>query len=361
MIHRALLLGLVVALLGAVAVAAALVRSSEKAPAKHAAAGPQALDDVPLLGAEDGPAFALPIACELGRDCEIQNYVDLDPGTGVRDYRCGVRTYDGHTGTDFRLRDMAQQAQGVSVLAAAPGVVLRIRNDVPDMSVIERGAMAVEGQECGNGLVIDHGGGLSTQYCHMAMGSLAVAPGDRVETGTELGRVGLSGQTEYPHLHFTARRDNVVIEPFLPSGGPDSPSCSPATGSSMWRTDAVGGMSYKSRVALNTGFSDGPVTMEGIEAGATSAAISSSSALVAYVRALGLQIGDVDRIVVTGPDGDVIAENTGRPLATNRAQQMIFAGRRAPPGGWPRGTYEAVYTVRAEGRIVFEQRFSVGL
>lgn len=357
MIPRALLLGLVVALVGAVAVAVALTRSGQDAPAKGAGPAARGIAATPLVAAAQGLALTQPIACELGKDCEIQNYVDLDPGGGVLDYRCGVRTYDGHTGTDFRLRDMAQQARGVSVLAAAPGVVLRVRNDVPDISVIQRGAAAVEGQECGNGLVIDHGGGLSTQYCHMARNSLVVSPGDRVEAGAELGRVGLSGQSEYPHLHFTVRRDNRVIEPFLASAGANPVAC--GTEGSMWSAAAADAMAYRPRVVLNTGFSDGPVTMEGIETGALAAPRSDSPALVAYVRALGLKTGDVDQLVITGPDGAVVAENTGRPLAANRAQQMIFAGRRVRPGGWPSGSYEAVYTVRAEGRVVFEQRFSL--
>jgi hypothetical protein len=36
--------------------------------------------------------FRLPINCEIGRTCEIQNYVDLDPSGGVRDYQCGQRS-----------------------------------------------------------------------------------------------------------------------------------------------------------------------------------------------------------------------------------------------------------------------------
>ena len=37
----------------------------------------------------------LPVRCELGRDCFVQNYVDHDPTRQARDYQCGTRTYDG--------------------------------------------------------------------------------------------------------------------------------------------------------------------------------------------------------------------------------------------------------------------------
>ena len=67
------------------------------------------------------PVFSLPLACTLGQTCEVQHYVDRDPGPGVRDYRCGPQSYQGHDGIDFRLPDMAAQRRGVDVLAAAAG------------------------------------------------------------------------------------------------------------------------------------------------------------------------------------------------------------------------------------------------
>ena len=101
-----------------------------------------------------GPAEAielsLPIDCEIGVTCEVQNYVDLDPSSQARDYQCGNRTYNGHKGVDFRLPSLRAQRAGVNVLTAAPGRVLRVRDGMPDMSVRERGVAAVNGRECGN-------------------------------------------------------------------------------------------------------------------------------------------------------------------------------------------------------------------
>src|SRR5262249_8510446 len=51
-----------------------------------------------LLAWSWGPAEAielsLPIDCQIGVTCEVQNYVDLDPSSQVRDYQCGNRTYN---------------------------------------------------------------------------------------------------------------------------------------------------------------------------------------------------------------------------------------------------------------------------
>ncbi len=173
-------------------------------------------------GALAQPALQLPLRCQPGQDCWISNHVDLDPGRGARDYACGVLTYDGHNGTDLALRDLQAMREGVAVLAAAGGVVRAVRDGTADASVRETGDDKVRERECGNGLRIDHGDGWETQYCHLQRGSLRVRRGERVELGQTLGLVGLSGLTEYPHLHFTLRRHLGVLDPFR---GSDAPGC----------------------------------------------------------------------------------------------------------------------------------------
>lgn len=74
---------------------------------------------LPLAAAAAPPALSLPLACTPNKDCWIANHVDLDPGPGLRDYACGVLTYDQHKGTDFAIRDRAAMEAGVVVLAAA--------------------------------------------------------------------------------------------------------------------------------------------------------------------------------------------------------------------------------------------------
>ena len=48
----------------------------------------------------DAPKLGLPITCEVGKTCWVQQYADHDASTGVQDYACGSETYDGHDGTD---------------------------------------------------------------------------------------------------------------------------------------------------------------------------------------------------------------------------------------------------------------------
>src|SRR5882672_4030756 len=65
--------------------------------------------------------LGLPLDCEIGPTCLVQNYVDHDQSGGASDYQCGALTYDGHDGTDFRVPTLAMQRGGVDVLAVADG------------------------------------------------------------------------------------------------------------------------------------------------------------------------------------------------------------------------------------------------
>lgn len=313
---------------------------------------PSEAADAPPLG----PELVLPVDCVLGETCEIQNYVDRDPGPGARDYACAGRTYQDHKGVDIRVPDLAAQRAGVAVLAAAPGRVARLRDGVADVSVRTTGVSAVDGVECGNGVVIDHGDGWESQYCHLAQGSLIVAQDAEVRAGQPIARIGLSGQTEYPHLHFTLRKDGKVVDPFAPAGGE---ACE-AKGA-LWSADVAEAMAYKAGAVLNTGFSSGAVSMDSIEEAGLPPASAHAPALVAYVRAIGLEAGDVQHLTVTGPDGETLAETTIDPLDAPKAQYMLYAGRRTPPEGWTPGTYAAEYWVERGGKRALAQRFEIDL
>ncbi len=162
--------------------------------------------------------LSLPIKCHIGETCFIQQYMDVDPGSKAQDYRCGNAVYNKHSGTDIRLRTLEDARRGVEVLAAAPGKVLRTRDAAPDRIVATQSDRdAFQNVFCGNGLIIDHGDGWQTQYCHLRRGSLRVKAGDMVERGTPLGLVGYSGLAQFPHLHLTVYRDKIRTDPLTGS------------------------------------------------------------------------------------------------------------------------------------------------
>ena len=300
-----------------------------------------------------------PLDCDVGRTCLVQNYVDHDRTGGVSDYQCGALTYDGHNGTDFRVPTLAMQRSGVDVLAVADGQVLRTRDGVADISVSAPDAPSVARQECGNGAVVAHADGWETQYCHLARGSLRVKPGDRVKTGQSIGQVGLSGKTEFPHVHLTVRLHGEVVDPF--AVGASEGSC--GGGTTLWNPSLREALSYRAPAVLNTGFANGPVTMEQVEAGdrANLHPDREATALVAFVRAIGLRRGDVQRLSIIGPDGGTFVEQTEKPLERDKAQFLLFVGKKRPAEGWKSGAYRAAYSVTRDGKVLLHRTFEVSL
>lgn len=296
-----------------------------------------------------------PVACEVGHTCFIQNYVDADPSSEATDYKCGSLTYDSHNGTDFRLKSRRQM--GVGVLAAAQGEVSRVRDGVADGSLQETGRDAVRNVECGNGVIIAHADQWETQYCHLAKGSVRVKPGDQVAAGDELGVVGLSGLTEFPHLHFTIKHRGKTVDPFAYGA---APGC--GSGKSLWKSGLASQLVYRERAVLNAGFVSHSVTMQSIEeSGADGGQLTTDApALVSFIRVIGLKAGDAQRLDLKDPSGRIIAEN----LATvdkNKAQSMLFTGRKRPESGWVRGLYVATYVVERDAHVVLEKNFSLML
>jgi hypothetical protein len=110
------------------------------------------------LFASEPFTLALPVKCELGATCFVQNYVDHDPSEKVSDFQCGGRTYNGHDGTDIRLPDLEVQKNGVEVLAAATGRIMQVRDGMDDVSIRVAGKNSIAGKECGNGVVMDRAG-----------------------------------------------------------------------------------------------------------------------------------------------------------------------------------------------------------
>jgi hypothetical protein len=290
----------------------------------------------------DAPALILPVDCTLGEDCFIQQYVDRDPSTGAQDFTCGPLSYDGHQGTDFALPTLADQAAGVDVLAAAAGTVTGIRDEMADVLQTGDSAPDVTGRECGNGVVLDHGEGWTTQYCHMALGSVRVTPGQEVSAGEVLGQIGLSGQTQFPHLHLTLRQDGAVVDPFHPD---TSETCGNPT-DTLWADP----LPYQPGGLIEAGLATAVPEYDAIKAGLPPATLTRQDPLVLWGYLFGGRAGDVVQIDITGPGGPVFSHP--EPLTRTQAQLFRAAGLRAPDGGWPPGPYTGTVALIRNGTII---------
>ena len=148
-----------------------------------------------------------PQAGILWRDLYPNNFVDLQPGAGVRDYACGTQTYDGHTGTDSDIRSFREMDIGVPVFAALDGEVISVQDGLFDRN---HGPTTARFD---NHLVLAHGPGRYTIYGHLRKG-ISLERGDRVVAGQQLGWTASSGNSTWPHLHFTSQVEQQIHEPF---------------------------------------------------------------------------------------------------------------------------------------------------
>jgi murein DD-endopeptidase MepM/ murein hydrolase activator NlpD len=133
----------------------------------------------------DGAPIHLPIAGTYRQSSGFGNR--RDPFSGKRAF---------HSGLDFAARS------GTTVLSAGQGVVTFV------------------GQRSGYGNVVEvtHPSGLVTRYGHLS-GFLS-SKGQKVQTGTPIAKVGSTGRSTGPHLHFEVRQGNSAIDPkkFMEAG-----------------------------------------------------------------------------------------------------------------------------------------------
>jgi hypothetical protein len=106
----------------------------------------------------------------------------------------------------------ADAGYGREIIAPAAGTVVYARNDVPDNTppgkepdhdgtyyrALHDPVMAL----AGNCVVIDHGNSEYSVMMHMQPGSVLVKVGDRVATGQVIGKLGNSGSSTGPHVHY---------------------------------------------------------------------------------------------------------------------------------------------------------------
>ena len=282
---------------------------------------------ITLALASPAGAFNLgfPLRCDLGKTCYIQQYIDHDTGPKATDFTCGSLSYDGHDGTDLALPTRAAMQAGVDVLAAQAGTVKGLRDGVADF------APKLAGKECGNGVLLDHGDGWETQYCHLKQGSISVRLGEVLAQGDVLGQVGQSGMADFPHLHLALRHNGVTVDPFAPD---PLATCGPQT-ASLWQET----LPYVAGGLLQIGIATAVPDYAAIKAGLQSRDLPQTApALVLWAYFYGVKPGDAILFELTGPAGHVLQERS--VIEKSQALGFRATGRRLKTKAWPQGHYE---------------------
>jgi murein DD-endopeptidase MepM/ murein hydrolase activator NlpD len=174
----------------------------------------------------DGPRFGFPVAEADAIAARVG--VDHDPvvQTGVlaagicTDYlgRAFPHCYDEHDGSDFLLDGgfPAMDAGSATVIAAWPGTVIETHDGEYDRCHVEGTEISCDGFPMEANLVkLLHDDGWESWYWHLMSGSVAVAVGEVVDCGATLGRIGSSGYSSGPHLHFEVHDPTgAVVDPY---------------------------------------------------------------------------------------------------------------------------------------------------
>ncbi len=113
----------------------------------------------------------------------------VKPVTGIVTSRFGARWGSTHTGTDIGA------PTGTAIKAVANG------------NVIFSGWKGTLGKF----IVVDHGNGIQSYYAHCS--TLLVSKGDVVTAGQQIGKVGNTGRSTGPHLHFEIRKNGAAVNP----------------------------------------------------------------------------------------------------------------------------------------------------
>nr|WP_092542209.1 M23 family metallopeptidase [Actinoplanes derwentensis] len=145
------------------------------------------------------PAFQLPVACD-------ETWI--------------LTTYPGHDNFDIDFFPAKGKTWGRPILASYAGEVVEagvngtLGERTPDNPDGPFGTGA------GYWVKIDHGGLWTTQYLHMLEPPM-VSEGQQVQQGQQLGKIGSTGKSGAPHLHYEQRAAGAKMEAYfagLPSG-----------------------------------------------------------------------------------------------------------------------------------------------
>ena len=136
----------------------------------------------------------------------------------IRDSRYAIDWVRRHNDATFSrdaLKNDSYYAYGQDVLAVADGTVIAARDGIPENVPRHDGfrpAVPLSMDTlAGNSITLAIADDQFAHYMHLQPGSLQVKAGDRVRRGQVLARIGNSGDSREPHLHFEVTTSSTLL------------------------------------------------------------------------------------------------------------------------------------------------------
>mgnify|MGYP003385809337 FL=1 len=282
--------------------------------------------------------MAFPLVCEPGRTCWILNYPDIDADPAkAQDYSCGPSAAEGDSFLRIGLADATAIPLDMMVLAAQGGVVKDANDGISDRVIASRKQLAAGSLNCGNGIVIDHGMGLQSAYCHLRKGSIKVKKGDRVMKGQVIASAGQSGLATWPQLGFAILKSGYMVDPV--TGNTSAEGCGFKERPIIALPPEF--MSYQPAAIVSMGFSISPADREAIALGGAPrfATINREERTInLWAMVLGIHTGDEVDIRIRDPRGRTF-QNQNFVADKDYDRLPVNVGRDRGYVGWRQGTY----------------------
>lgn len=177
-----------------------------------------------------------------------------------------------------------------------------------------------------------------------------------VKAGQVIGQVGLSGATEFPHLHISVWKAKTILDPF--TGGAFSEPCNSAGTEPLWpkpattSITAVMGDGFVSVVPTKERMRDTPESHDTLP--------SDGANMLYWADLINVRKGDMLTLSITGPDGKVWAEKS-ETMEKPLAGRFSYLGRSSKGDPFAPGSYRAKLTLTRGGETILEKELGVSV
>jgi hypothetical protein len=291
-----------------------------------------------------------PANCAIGEDCFVLFYPDSYNTSRFTDHKCGSRTFDQNHATVITSHSIQQMLNGVAVLSAADGKVLKVKKD-NELSDDDQYIKSPSGN-CGNQVIISHGQGWETHYCFLKPDSILVEEKQTIKQGEQIAEMGSVGYTQgLPNLYFYVYYNGKPVDPFV---GQMTYSACNSIQKPLWLTP----IPYQSLNVIGAGVDDKPIDRDYIIefGGMHKSRISSNSKNFGFwIFVAGLLDGDEEVFEIYEPGGSL--EHNYKGIIKNFKGFHYYINAiefDKPSKGFKKGTWKLRYLASRKSKPILK-------